>query len=106
MKRLLLILAALLFSLPAEAAPQTATFALIIGVNRGADSELPELRYADDDAARYQELFRLLGARTHLLARMDANTKRLHAQAAAEAVAPRRAELERVLKTLTPSRPP
>ncbi len=57
MKRLLLILAALLFSLPAEAAPQTATFALIIGVNRGADSELPELRYADDDAARYQAIW-------------------------------------------------
>lgn len=101
MKRLLLILAALLLPLPARADPQTATFALIIGVNRGADRELPELRYADDDAARYQELFRLLGARTHLLARMDANTKRLHAQAAAEALLPRRSELERALKTLS-----
>lgn len=85
---------------PARAEPQAATFALIIGVNRGADRELPPLRYADDDAARYQELFRLLGAKTHLLARLDANTRRLHAQAAAEASVPRRSELERLLNAL------
>jgi hypothetical protein len=101
MKRLLLVAVALLLTSPALAEPQTATFALIIGVNRGADRELPVLRYADDDAARYQELFRVLGARTHLLARMDANTRRLHAQAAAEASIPRRAELERTLKLLS-----
>jgi hypothetical protein len=91
----------LLLPLPAAAEPQSATFALIVGVNRGADRDLPMLRYADDDAARYQALFRLIGARTHLLARLDANTRRLHPQAAAEALLPRRAELERVLRTLT-----
>lgn len=101
MKRLLLVALALFFAEPAHAQQQTATFALIIGVNRGADGELPTLRYADDDGARYQELFRLLGARTHLLTRMDANTRRLHAQAAAEASMPRRAELDRTLRTLS-----
>lgn len=105
MKRLSLVTLSLLFCLTlvltARAEPRNATFALIIGVNRGADRELPALRYADDDAARYQELFRLLGARTYLLTRMDENTERLHAQAAAEAIAPRKAELERSVKTLT-----
>jgi hypothetical protein len=96
---LLAIGAGLLISAPARAS-ETAAFALIIGVNRGADRELPPLRYADDDAARYQELFRLLGMRTELLARIDQNTRRLHAQAAAEAVPPRAAELERAVTRL------
>ena len=84
---------ALLVSARARAEP-TASFALIVGVNQGADRELPKLRYADDDAARYQDLFRLLGARTHVLARIDENTARLHAQAAAEAAPPTRDGLE------------
>ena len=44
-----------------------ATFALIIGSNVSVDAELPPLKYADDDAALYLDLFRLLGARTYLL---------------------------------------
>lgn len=72
---------------------RTALFALVIGVNRSHEARLPTLRYADDDAARYQDLFRMLGARTYLLARLDDNTRRLHPQAAAEALEPRRAEL-------------
>lgn len=78
-------------------APAKAIFALIIGSNISVDAELPPLKYADDDAARYLDLFRLLGARTYLLTRLDANTSRLHAQAAAEALLPRRAELDKTL---------
>jgi hypothetical protein len=74
-----------------------AVFAVIVGSNVSVDTELPALKYADDDAARYLDLFRLLGARTYLLTRLDANTARLHAQAAAEALPPRRAELEKTL---------
>jgi hypothetical protein len=81
-----------------RAQPQPkAVFAVIIGSNVSVDAELPPLKYADDDAARYLDLFRLLGARTYLLTRLDANTARLHAQAAAEALAPRRAELDKTL---------
>lgn len=75
-----------------ETAP--AMFAVIIGSNVSVDRDLPPLRYADDDAARYLDLFRLLGARTYLLSRLDDNTRRLHPQAAAEALEPRRAVLE------------
>jgi hypothetical protein len=86
---------------PAKAAlVESAVFALVIGVNASPEPELPPLQYADDDAARYLDLFRALGARTYLLARPDENTRRLHAQASAEAIAPRRQELTRTLAGL------
>jgi hypothetical protein len=92
---LLLLLPALARAapLPPERAGTSALFALIVGVNQADDPQLPVLRYADDDAARYLDLFRALGARTFLLTRLDENTRRLHPQAAAEAVEPRLAQL-------------
>ena len=74
--------------------PAPATFALIVGVNQSQDEKLGTLRYADDDAARYQELFRSLGARTYLVTRLDESSRRLHPQAAAEAFDPVRKQLE------------
>jgi hypothetical protein len=87
--------AALLVLLAAGAARADgpARFALVIGVNQSGERDTPVLRYADDDAAGYLELFRTIGARTYLLSRFDDNTRRLHAQAMAEAQDPRRAEL-------------
>jgi hypothetical protein len=86
---------------PARGAPaESAVFALVVGVNDSPEPDLPPLQYADDDAARYLDLFRALGARTYLLARPDENTRRLHAQASAEAIAPRRQELARTLAGL------
>src|SRR4051812_43237331 len=90
-----------LFALPAWAdAPKAsaeatsyASFALIVGVNKSIDADAPLLRYADDDAARYLDLFRALGARSYVLARLDDNTRRLHPQVAAEAMPPVKAEL-------------
>ncbi len=74
-----------------------ATFALIMGSNRSVDLDLAPLKYADDDAASYLDLFRVLGAHTYLLSRLDDNTRRLHAQAAAEALEPTRAALEQTV---------
>ena len=85
----------------AVGAPAQALFALIVGVNASPSPGVVPLRYADDDAARYLELYRALGARTYLLSRLDENTRRLHAQAAAEALPPRRAELRQVVDALT-----
>jgi len=85
----------------ASSLPDVARFALIIGVNQGYKSNAATLRYADDDAARYLELFRSLGARSYLLSRLDENTRRLNPQAAAEALTPNAAELERSLRALT-----
>jgi hypothetical protein len=87
-----------LWALPASADdPAYAIFALIVGVNTSVDSGAPTLRYADDDAARYLELFRALGARTYVLTRLDDNTRRLHPQIAAEALLPVRAEFDRAI---------
>ncbi len=77
-----------------------ALFALVLGVNRSVDAELKPLKYADDDGARYVELFRMLGARTLLLSRVDENTRRVHPQAAAEAQPPRAAALAEAVKVL------
>jgi hypothetical protein len=96
---------------PAEVAPSpsspaaahddgVARFVLILGVNRSVDPDLPVLRYADDDAARYEELFRSIGGKTTLLARLDDNTRRIAPEAVALARVPRRAELTRALATL------
>jgi hypothetical protein len=77
-----------------------ALFALIIGVNASGSPDRPPLRYADDDAARYLDLFRALGARSTVLARLDENTRSLHPQAAAEAQPPRMRELRLAVDAL------
>lgn len=84
----------------ARAESPRASFAIIVGSNASVDANLPPLRYADDDAARYLDLFRLLGARTYLLTRLDENTKRLHPQAAAEASEPKKAAYDAALAQL------
>jgi hypothetical protein len=81
--------------------PQSARFAIIVGVNQSVDADAHPLRYADDDAAAYLELFRALGARTYLLSRFDEGTRRLHPQAVAEAYDPRRRELDRMVEQVS-----
>ena len=79
---------------PSEPQPSPeVAFALIVGVNKSVDPDLPVLRYADDDAVRYRDLFRSVGTRTHLLTRLDENTQRL-AEDSAEIAPPRRLELQ------------
>jgi hypothetical protein len=79
----------LLWASAAEAAGQP-RYALVIGNNRPplARADLPSLRYADDDAVRYQELFLRLGAQTHLLTVPDADTQRRHPEVAGRALPP------------------
>jgi hypothetical protein len=77
-----------------------ALFVLIVGVNRSVDADQEPLRFADDDAARYLDLFRTLGARAYLLARLDDGTRRLHPQAAAEASLPDGSAFEQAVAAL------
>ena len=70
-------------------------------MNRSVDAELPALHYADDDAVRYDDLFRALGGKTHLLARLvDENTRRISPEAVASARDRARAELVRAVASL------
>jgi hypothetical protein len=102
---LFVLLALLLVSRAGSAVPispdaQRASFALIIGVNKSVDEDAPLLRYADDDAARYLDFFRSLGARSYVLTRLDENTRRMHLQAAAEAQAPVMSEYAKAIDAL------
>lgn len=58
--------------------PSHQTFALIIGVNRPQEPGLAPLRFADDDAFKYEALFRTLGAQTITLTVADENSRRLY----------------------------
>jgi len=74
------LIALALGSVPAGAQerPAADVFALVIGVNRSANPRLPVLHYADDDAARFTDVLRSLGAHVVVLADVDENTARLH----------------------------
>jgi hypothetical protein len=106
--RFVLALAILTFAGAADAEPtgpvsgsnERASFALIVGVNKSVDADAPLLRYADDDAARYLDLFRSLGARSYVLTRLDENTRRVHQQVAAEAEAPVLSEYAKAIEAL------
>lgn len=56
---------------------RTARHVLIVANNRDPAGELPVLRYADDDGARFAELFEAAGARVELLATLDADSQKL-----------------------------
>lgn len=56
-----LALCGLLLSRPSGAEPAARTFALVVANNRSLSLALPDLQYADDDAARYYRLFRAAG---------------------------------------------
>ena len=67
---------------PARAdAPPRATVALVVGSNRGALVARPDLHFADDDAARYYETFRMLAADEDLVlvTRFDRDSERQYA---------------------------
>lgn len=92
----LLLLPLLVASATAE---RPDVFAVIVGNNASNGGELADLSFADDDAARYFELFSLTGGRVEILSVLDADTQLLHPQVASKARAPRRDELERALDT-------
>ncbi|MDI1429845.1 hypothetical protein [Polyangium sorediatum] len=75
-------LALALVAMPAReaaAAPARAVFALVVTNNRSAELGRPELRYADDDGAKYYEAFRMLAPEdnVHLLTELDTDSTRL-----------------------------
>ncbi len=86
---LALCLLLLAFLAPRFAAAATQRLALVIGVNRSVDRNVPALRFADDDAARYFDLFDALQIPAELVTRLDADTRKLHEKAAKLAREPR-----------------
>jgi hypothetical protein len=65
-------------------------FAVIIGNNRSLDPDVPPLRFADDDAIRYYEMFSFYADRVALFVVPDMETQRLFRSATAQARPPSR----------------
>jgi hypothetical protein len=87
---------------PADAG-RDLSYAIVIGNNAppsaGTPEQLAPLRYADDDAVRYYQLFSRM-ADTRLLAVLDTQTQRRHPGLAGLAEAPSLANLDRVVGEL------
>jgi hypothetical protein len=87
----------------AHASGRQVAYAIVIGNNAppasGTTEVLRPLRYADDDAIRYAELFARF-AETHLLVVPDTATQRRYPEIAASAILPTAANLRRVVDEL------
>jgi hypothetical protein len=85
---------------PAPAAPAAApaerrSFAIVIGNNKSLGRRRPELKYADDDAARYFEILQTMApGRVTLLADFDRDTAQLFPDTEPHASSPTRRNLE------------
>jgi len=94
--RALGVAVALFAPLAARAATSSpAVFAIIVTNNRSTRLDRPDLQYADDDGARYYQLFRGVApaAQVRLLTRFDRATASVHPELAPLTQPPRRAEL-------------
>ncbi|MDB4960523.1 MAG: peptidase caspase catalytic subunit p20 [Myxococcales bacterium] len=88
---------------PAAADGKQVAYAIVIGNNEppraGTSETLRPLRYADDDAVRYHQLFSRI-AETHLLVVLDTQTQRRYPGLAAHAQPPTVDNLHRVVEDL------
>jgi hypothetical protein len=96
MRRTLLLVTLLLLATPPRrahaAAEARTTMALIVTSNRSAQLGRPDLQYADDDGAKYYELFRMTAAAAdvQLLTELDRDTARLFPELVGVARSPTR----------------
>lgn len=92
-----LALVAIFFASPAsaETPAKTTVFAIVIGNNRSLDLGRPDLRYADDDAAKYVELFRMIAAEqdVRLFTSFDKDSEKLYPKLATIARPPTKSAL-------------
>jgi hypothetical protein len=74
--------------------------ALVVGLNLSRDPQVRALSYADDDAARYAELFEGVADKVLLLTVLDPESQERHKDAARSARPPSRLELDRAVAQL------
>jgi hypothetical protein len=92
----------LVLARPALAAePERVSYALIIANNASFDPKQAPLRYADDDGARYYELFTPQARETVLLSVLDSETQARHPGLAARTQPPTRAAVKEALAHLS-----
>lgn len=92
-----LLFYSLLLATPARAAEGVRPYVLIVANNHSLDKGVKPLRFADDDALRYYELFGLVSDRVELFTVVDDETARLNPALARRARPPRQ---EAIFSTL------
>ncbi len=75
-------------------------YVAIVGSNASDEKDVPPLEYADDDAAKYYDIFRALGAKVALLTVLDPAAQRRFPDAARAALPPTRKQLSASVKAL------
>jgi hypothetical protein len=75
-------------------------YVVIVANNKSLDEDMTPLRFADDDGAKYFEMFRAAGAHTSLLTVLDPDAQTRFPAAAAAAIPPTRDALMDRVKTL------
>jgi len=96
--KILVVLLAAGLALPVSA--RTARHVLIVANNADPSGKLTALRYADDDGARYSELFSATGARVELLTTFDADSQRLFPELVGQTRPPTMARLRSALSRI------
>lgn len=100
----LVVLSNLVFGVRAARAesPKSTAFALVVTNNRSPSLARPDLRYADDDGAKYYEVFRMIAPESNvaLLTRFDRDTARLFPHLAGKERPPSKAALQAVARDL------
>jgi hypothetical protein len=94
------LLALLLAAAPVPATQDPYVVALVVGLNTSRDPQVAPLKYADDDAARYSELFAGVADKVVLLAVLDPESQQRHPEAASTSRPPSRVELDRAVAML------
>jgi hypothetical protein len=83
---------------PGDKPKERNQYVLIVANNESPNKDLKNLRFADDDGARYYELFAPQSQRVELLSVLDSETQQRHPRLVEKAKAPTRAALLQVLE--------
>ncbi len=89
----LLVLLVVAFPGRAEANAPSKVYAVVVANNHSLDDGFHPLRFADDDGAKYFELFTAAGAEVELLAVLDPDTANRFEEAASSARPPKKKEV-------------
>ncbi len=87
-------------SATAAAEPQKRTYALVVANNGSVDAGVEPLQYADDDGARFYEMFDQLADDASLLTTLDADSQKVFTGLASKTREPSRANLRASVESL------
>jgi hypothetical protein len=99
-KLLATLVGAAALTLSVNASAETRTYALIVANNGSVDENVEPLRYADDDGARFFEIFSDYADEAHLLTTLDAESQRTFPKVVAHTTPPTLKNVKAQVKSL------